>query len=224
MRISYSLPTTDLYSVGFDHVVGTRTVGYPVYFEYPGSTFRNNPVMPANTVTVSPTTTQVRMEIYRRCTLATPGNFQQCTSGTYRYEPRLGDSAVALRIPAGATANVGRIVFPTGRETYAARLGATLRSRTALAAGAFHMSLFQTTGQPHTNTGQPLDAFMAGDNVGATFDTGALWKGRYLVFASDLRDRLHPRRIKGYITLTGTNTRVIDLDAPCFGITGCTAN
>ena len=223
MTITYSLPSGGLYSIGFDHVVGPRTVGYPLYFEYPGSTFNNNPVMPSP-VAVTPIGTQVRMEIYRRCTLSTPGNYKACTSGTYRYEPTLGDSAVALRIGVRSQVNIGRIVFPNGHETYAARLRATVRSRTPLANSAFRISLFQTSSQPTTNTGQPLDAFAVATNIGTAVDTGNLWHGRYIVFVTDKRNPSAPRSIKGYITLKGNTTRVFDLDAPCFGVTSCTAN
>ena len=145
MAITYSLPSGGLYSIGFDHVVGTRTVGYPLYFEYPGSTFNNNPVMPSP-VAVTPTGTQVRMEIYSRCKLSTPGNYKACTSGTYRYEPTLGDSAVALRIAVRSQVNIGRIVFPNGHETYAARLRATVRSRTPLANSAVGAITLVTAG------------------------------------------------------------------------------
>jgi hypothetical protein len=223
VTISYTFPAGGLYSIGFDHVVGTRTVGYPVYFEFPGSTFNNNPVMPSP-VSVTPVGTQVRMEIYRRCTLSTPGNYKACTSGTYRYEPTLGDSAVALRLTVKAQVNIGNVVFPNGHERYAARLRATVTSRTPLANNAFRISLFQTSSQPHTNTGVALDAFAVALNSGTSVDSGNLWNGRYIVFVTDRRNPAAPRSIKGYITLQGNTSRVFNLDAPCFGVTGCTRN
>ncbi|MEI8238115.1 MAG: hypothetical protein WCI22_01735 [Actinomycetota bacterium] len=223
MRIYWSLDPSHLYTVGIDKISTTGVgSGYGQVFEYPGSTFHNNPTLP-NPLPIDSATTlgQVRMEFYNRCHLLAAGDYQHCTSGTYKYSMAEGDTGVVARITPRASVDLGHVLFPTDTQANAARMNATFVSRTAIADGTISVSMFQLTGQPTTSTGQPLDAFGTGANTGASFRSGPMWNGRYITFISDKRNPAVPRNVVGSIELRGATNVTLDLDAVCFGIDEC---
>lgn len=204
-NVSWQLPAGQ-YRLGIDHVSSTSSGGaYEQFYEYPTSVCNNQAVLP-NPFRVSSATTlgQVRLEFYK-------GNWG-CGSGATT-------AGVALRLtPTASAQNIGLVQFPTIGAANSGRFTGRVVSSTAVTAGRLGFEIFQTTGQPRTNTGYLLDSFAAGANSGATYTTNPLWNGQHIVF---LTDKATGRKATGLLNLKGDTAIDVDLDAWCFGLDEC---
>ena len=204
-NVTWQLPAGQ-FRLGVDHVSSVSSGGaYEQFYEYPTSVCNNQGVLP-NPFRVSSATTlsQVRLEIYK-------GSWGCGTGAT--------TGAVALRLtPTSTTQNIGLVQFPTIGAANVGRFTGRVVSSTAVTAGRLAFSMFQTTGQPRTNTGYLLDSFAAGANGGSTYTSNPLWNGQYVVF---MTDKTNGRKATALLNLKGDTTIDIDLDAWCFGLDEC---
>jgi hypothetical protein len=228
MRVSWKLDPAYLYMLGVDHVTSAGSgSGYEKVYEYPGVTFASsgNQVLPNPfTVSSSSTLSEVRLEFYKRCKLLRAGNYHDCTSGTYKYSTWEGDTGVVARVSPRASVDLGQIIFPVAGTYGTGELKADFVSHRAIPDRTIRLSMFQLSGQHHTSSGQLLDAFASGGNLGSTVMSGPLWNGRYLTFITDGTDPAHPRKVTGVLTVNGATNLTFDLDAMCFGIDECQAS
>jgi len=203
--VSWQLPAGQ-YRLGIDHVSSVSSGGaYEQFYEYPTSVCNNQGVLP-NPFRVSSATTlsQVRLEFYK---------------GTWGCGTGSTTAGVALRLtPSAAGQNIGLVQFPTIGAANAGRFLGRVVASTPVTTGRLGFEIFQTTGQPRTNTGYLLDSFAAGASSGATYTTNPLWNGLHILF---LTDKTIGRKATGLVNLTGDTTVDIDLDAWCFGLDEC---
>ena len=231
-NIVFSVDKAYLYAMGVDKVYanGVSPGGYEKIYEYPAKRPEVNPSTallpdPARLNVSDPQTlSQIRLEFYRRCRIAV------CTSdgaSTNYYQYRMqdpGDSMVAMRITPAANVNLGRIPFPTPTDPNYATLKFNIVSRTPVFSNRLKITIFQTTLQPKTSTGYPVDAEAHGYNVNSVYQSSGLWNGKYLAFIYDYANgttQPYTHRILGLIDVRGNTTTTLDLDASCFGIDEC---
>lgn len=204
-NVSWQLPAGQ-FRLGVDHVSSVSSGGaYEQFYEYPTSVCNNQAVLP-NPFRVSSATTlgQVRLEFYK-------GNWG-CASGATT-------AGVALRLtPTASAQNIGLVQFPTIGAANAGRFTGRVVSSTAVTTGRLGFEIFQTTGQPRTNTGYLLDSFTAGASSGSSYTSNPLWNGLHIVF---LTDKTTGRKATGLVNLKGDTTLDVDLDAWCFGLDEC---
>jgi len=217
MSIRWQLPSGGLYAIGIDHVLsnGTSPDGYEQFYEFPYSLYKNNPILPHPVSVYSAANlSEVRVEFYDRPTNP-PGN----------YDPLEGDGAVAVRIPRiippntpNTAPNLGLVTFPVPGGPSVANFFGDVVSRTPVTTGRVRIEIFQTTNQPLSSTGWPLDAFSANNSVGGSYTTGPLWNGQYIAF---ITDTVTARQAIGFMNLSGNTRLDLDLDIACFGIDEC---
>lgn len=230
--ISFSLDRSYLYAVGMDKVYagGTSPGGYEKIYEYPQKRPATNPSTtllpnpPSVNVTDAQTLQQIRLEFYRRCQISVCTD-QSSSPNYYQYRMQdPGDSMVAMRITPAARVNLGTIPFPKPTDANYATLTLNAVSRKPMFDSRLKITIFQTTGQPKTSAGFPVDAEAHGYSVGSQWKSTGLWNGKYLAFIYDYENGLnqpYTHRILGLINVQGATTFTLDLDATCFGIDEC---